>query len=322
VPPASFYRRLGDLRRGTTELRKLESHLRHPLARIPRKLRNYRLAASHGVSVPRVLAVWAEAEQIALDDMPETFVLKSDQGAGGRGVLPLRRTGRDEFAEVAGTHTLSHEEVVEKLRHPSLAPPYFAEELLVEPGGGELPEDVKLYMFYGEVGQVMLRRMRTHADLGQARFRYMDQHGRDLGDVASGRPFDNTIATPERLGDYLDLARHLSRAIALPFVRVDLYETSSGPVFGELTRGPGGRQRYRPDHDRMLGELWDRAQYRLDLDVTDGRPLRNLHGEHPAASLYPDVPGAPWAEPAGSEQFVPVPCRAWCQPDPPSTGPE
>ena len=86
--PPSFRRRLQDLRRGTSEqLRTLDPDMLHPLRQIPRKLSNYRLAASHGVPVPRVFAVWRDLEELDLRGMPDVFVLKSDRGAGGRGVL-------------------------------------------------------------------------------------------------------------------------------------------------------------------------------------------------------------------------------------------
>lgn len=311
--PPSFRRHLLDLRRGTRQLSTLDRGARHPLRRIPRKLRNYRLASSHLVSVPNVLGVWGDLDELDLRGMPEAFVLKSDRGAGGRGVLPLRRVDDGSFQMVGGVQTFTQDEIIEYLRHRSLGGPFFAEEILVQPGGGELPEDIKFYMFYGEVGHVMLRRMPQHADLRQARFRFLDEAGVDLADdVAPERRIDTTIQPPEHLSDYLDIARHLSRAVALPFVRVDLYDTTRGPVFGELTRGPGGKQLFREDHDRHLGRLWDLAQFRLDLDVVAGRPLRNLHGEHPAPSLYPTGYEPPGEQHGGGEQSVLVPCRTCC----------
>ncbi|MGB7449430.1 MAG: ATP-grasp fold amidoligase family protein [Ornithinimicrobium sp.] len=311
--PASFQGHLRDLRRHTRQLALLDEGRLHPLRRIPRKLRNYRLAASHGVSIPKVLNVWAELDDVDLADMPETFVIKSDQGAGGRGVLPLRRLPEGGFQMVGGERTFSYEDVIARLSDKSVHAPFFTEEILVQPGGGALPEDIKIYMFYGEVGHVMLRKMPQHANLKQARYRFLDESGADLGqDVAPGRMIDESITPPCDLDHYVDIARHLSRAVALPFVRVDVYETTLGPVFGELTRGPGGRQAFRADHDRLLGEMWDRAQLRLDLDVVAGRPLRNLTGEHPVAKLYPVESPDAWELPDDHAQVTPLPCSSWC----------
>jgi hypothetical protein len=308
----SFRRRIHDLRRGVEDLRALDPEAAHPLLQVARKLRNHRLAASHGVRTPRVLAVWEGADQLDLDGLPDEFVLKSDGGAGGRGVLPLRRLGPDSFGPVGGgpEDVLTREQIVGRYRAArSVEGPVFAEELLRRPGREGLPDDIKIYTFYGKVGQVLLRRMPVHADLRAARYRFLDGTGEDLGPRASlTHRIDPAILPPEQLETYLDVARHLSRAMALPFVRVDLYETGDGPVFGELTRGPGGPQRYRPDHDEAMGLMWEQAQRRLDLDVVAGRPLANLHGNRPTTSLYPV--GHPSV--AARWPVVTAPCEQWC----------
>lgn len=313
--PPSFRRHVLDLRRTIEELRPLDPEARHPLLRIPRKLRNYRLAQSHGIPVPEILGVWAGLEDLDLSGMPEAFVLKSDSGAGGRGVLPLRRDGAGGFRLVGGAQRFSQDEIVDHLRARStwVGAPFFAERLLVQPDGGELPDDIKIYAFYGEVGMVLLRRMAQHADLGQATFRYLDGAGADLGeDIAPGRRIDPAIPAPARLEEFLAIARHLSRAMAVPFIRVDVYDTTLGPVLGELTRGPGGPQRYRAEHDEEMGRRWDLAQYRLDLDVVSGRPLRHLHGDRPAPDRYPSGAGSEHGA-AESGEPVTVRCQEWCR---------
>ncbi len=318
--PPSFRRHVHDLRRGVEVLRGLDPAASHPLLQVARKLRNHRLAASHGVPVPRILAVWGTAARIELSGLPDEFVLKSDGGAGGRGVLPLRRVGPDRYrltggstdgtGSTGGPPDLTGADVVEHYRtERRVEGPFFAEAMLARPGVDGLPDDIKIYACYGEVGQVMLRRMDVHADLSRARYRFLSGDGADLGpDASATHRIDPTIPPPADLETYLALARHLSRAMALPFVRVDLYETADGPVLGEITRGPGGAQHYRDDHDEAMGLLWEEAQYRLDLDVLAGRPLVNLHGEHPAVDHYPT--GHP--SQAAGWPVVTAPCGRWC----------
>lgn len=221
--------------------------------------------------------------------------------------MPLSRLGSDTFRVVGEDEVLTGSEVVRRYRAVAAADvPVFAEAMLRRPGVDGLPDDIKIYAFYGEIGQVLLRRMGRHADLREARYRFLDGRGVDLGpDASQTHRIDPSIPAPAQLEVYLDIARHLSLAMGLPFIRVDLYETADGPVFGELTRGPGGPQRYRQDHDEAMGLMWERAQYRLDADVVAGRPLANLHGEHPAADLYP--PGHATA--AASWPVVVAPCE-------------
>lgn len=308
----SFVRDLTTLRRTLTDLRGVDPDQRHPQRHIPFKLRNYRLAASHGIATPTVYRSWASLEAIDLTDLPDTFVLKSDGGAGGHGVLPLRRTGEDAYELLDGTRTFTAQEVRDRFASVgTLSPPFFAEETLVQPGGGPIPDDVKIYASYGTVMHTLLRRMPEHANLGTARYRYLDADAQDLGKVAPRQKIDPQIPHPEGLAQMMEHSAHLSRAVGIPFVRVDFYATDRGPVLGEITRVPGGAQHYIPSHDAALGQVWETGRWRLELDLVDGRPFGVLHGTHPAPNPYPeghvstlDDPG-PWAVRV-------VPCEQWC----------
>lgn len=310
----SFVRDLVALRRITVQLRELDPQRRHPLRHVPFKLRNYEFAASHGIRVPTVLAVWEDPTQLDLSGLPEAFVLKSDGGAGSHGVLPLRRAG-EGFELLDGTRRLTEEEVrehfVSRAAAARISGPFFAEEALRQPGGGPIPDDIKIYVTYGQVQQVMLRRMARHGDLKAATYRYLRADGSDLGPVGLGQAPGPDIPVPDTLTDLVEVARHVSLALGLAFCRVDLFDTDGGVVLGEVTRTPGGRQRYRDDHDEAMGLGWELAQSRLELDLMAGRPPGLLHGEHPAPRLYPETHVSRSADPGAWAPRV-VPCSAWC----------
>lgn len=317
VPP-SYLLNLMQLRRQVAAVRRIPGSERHPLRQQTRKLRNYRLAASHGVSVPDILAVWPSAREIDVRGLPDRFVLKGDGGAGSAGVLPLHRVASDEYQVVSTERRMTGRQIAEFLeQRPGVRPPFFAEEML--PGGGPhgLPDDLKVFACYGEVVHIMIRRVAVHGDLRRTSYRYIDAGGEDLGpDITVGQVIDQSIPPPADLEGVVEVSRHLSRAAALPFVRVDLFETERGIVLGELTRGPGGPQIYRQDHDRRLGAAWDAARFRLDVDVQAGRPLHVLHGLHQAPNLYPA--GHPsWTERDGWA-VVRAPCEEWCLPTDPA----
>ena len=311
----SFRRQLITLRRTAAQLRDLDPQYQHPLRQIPFKLRNYRLAASHGVATPAVFAAWKDPAQIDLDILPQEFVLKSDGGAGSRGVLPLRSDREGGWVTVDGVARFTAEEVRQRfsdlLRDRKVTRPFFAEELLVQPGSGPLPDDIKVYACYGEVQHVLLRRVAEHGPGGRHVRRYLGPDGSGLGQVVAGVPVDESVPVPARLAEIVGVASHLSRAVGLPFVRVDVYDTDRGIVLGEITRTPGGEQRIRSDHDARMGQAWERASYRLDMDLLAGRPPGVLHGEHDAPSRYHDghVSHAP-----RTTSWTPriVPCGRWC----------
>ncbi|UJH70094.1 ATP-grasp fold amidoligase family protein [Ornithinimicrobium sp. INDO-MA30-4] len=218
-----------------------------PYNQIEYKLHNYRFGQSHGVSVPRVLEVWPTPSAIDLAEMPDLFVLKSDQGSSGRGVLPLRRIGFDSYELVDGQGSFTMASVVEHFEAREgtgkIAGPYFAEEFLDQAHSGPLPDDVKIYVCHGEVMMTLLRHVDTHGLQGEHRRRYVSAEGTDLGAVMLAMDVDDTIEMPVDYAEMVQIASHLSRALGVPFARVDLYQTTVGPVLGEITRA---RETHRP----------------------------------------------------------------------------
>lgn len=310
----SFRRQLLSARQTTPALRRLDPTGQHPFRQIPFKLRNYRLGASHDVPVPNVLKVWSRPSDMRFDHLPDTFVVKSDRGASSAGVLPLSRAGQDSFRVVGGARHFTTAQIREHFTaRASLGGPYFVEELLRQEGlhGDALLDDVKVYAFYGHVGHILLRRPAEHGRIATMGYRYVDENGSDLGrDIAPTQRINPEIPLPANFERIIAVARHLSSAVPLPFIRVDVYDTVDGPVLGELTRTPGGRQVYRHDHDTVLGSLWDEARIRVEVDIQSGRPPFTLHGSRDVPTLYPED----HASRTGARSWTvhAAPCEQWC----------
>lgn len=255
-----------------------------PRHNVQSKLRAQEIAHSCGVATPNIYAKWPDVESIDLKSLPDEFVLKSIGGASARGVLPLRRTaGGHEIISRDETITIDdiRNRFTELEESGDIGGPYFAEEFLHGTTGDAIPLDIKVYTFYGDIGQILLRRVGRHARKESVTSKYIDESGGDLGSVSLDRKIDPSIPTPQLLGDVVDAARTLSLATRLAFVRVDLYETRRGIVFGELTPRPGNPQRYQPRHDLRMGEMWEMAQARLDRDIAAGMPFaHDLGSEH------------------------------------------
>lgn len=253
-----------------------------------RKLAMYRLAESHGLRVPQVYGLWSIPEDIDWASLPDRFVIKSDGGAAGNGVLPLERVAGG-LRLIGGSRVRDEQFYVALLRkrldRGSIRAPFFVESLMEDPRTpGRLPADVKIYSFYGRVGHVLLRDMEQHADRATAHWRYLGPDGEDLGPVNLTVPVDPGVRVPDRLPELVRVAERLSLAVPLPFVRVDLYDLPDGIWFGELTLTPGGEQTYTEAHDRRLGSLWEQAASRLAKDLRTGRVYERTLGEHPVAT--------------------------------------
>lgn len=260
-----------------------------PHWRLPRKLFGYRLAASHGVRVPAVYAVWRRIDDIDLDGLPETFVLKSDRGSTSQGVLPLRRHP-EGYRVVSTDEVLDVDAIRDRYRglrsRGRAGGPYFAEEMLTDGTGSALPHDVKAYSFYGEVGQVLVRAVPEHGVTASLRKRYVLADGTDVPDTYPMQ--DPGIPLPSRFDEAVEVARRLSTAVPFPFVRVDLYDCPDGVTMGELTLVPGGAQCWSLERDTELGSLAERSQARLFRDLAGGRPFDFVWGEHPHEHVVPE----------------------------------
>ncbi|SEE98694.1 ATP-grasp fold amidoligase family protein [Ruania alba] len=277
---------------------------------LPFKLRNLEFAASHGIGVPEVYRAWPDLASMDLHDLPDSFVLKSDGGAGSVGVFPLKRTG-GKYRLLGKDEVLSEADLKDRFDElgSRARAPYFAEELLHAADGGPIPLDIKCYMFYGEVGHVLVRRVAEHGDPSTIRLKFVDERGQDFGPVALGRRHNHSIPRPAQLPQVVQAARHLSRAVGLPFCRVDLYETTRGIVLGEITRAPsGGNERFVEAHDELLGRRWIQSEARLQHDLTVGRPYGAIFGSHADLHLYPEA--AP-SRAAAARRTI-LDCSHWC----------
>jgi hypothetical protein len=196
----------------------------------------------HGVELPASLpASW-----------PDRFVVKANHASGWNAFVS--GDGAERWAQLRSDTAMwmrqnwphhLHERWYNRIPRQILA-----EEMIGEPG--HPPPDYKFFMFDGEVAMIQL-------DLDR-----FSGHRRDLYDP-SWRRMNATLLYPGSGSDsprpahfdqMLDVARALGRG--LDFVRVDLYDTPTGPLFGEMTFAPeSGLGRFTPPSlDHELGARW------------------------------------------------------------------
>lgn len=127
--------------------------------------------------------------------------------------------------------------------------------LLVEPFIGEmadLPIDYKLWTFHGRVEFIQV-----DTDRESAHKRTMFDRNWNRLPFAIAYPIDpRDIRRPTSLATMIEAAETLSESV--PFVRADMYEINSKPLFGELTYYPGsGWERFEPaQYDCVVGDMW------------------------------------------------------------------
>jgi hypothetical protein len=236
------------------------------------KFHVYDFVRSHGIDVPEQLGQWARPDDIPWDDLPDQVVIKAAFGSTSRGVLPVRRF-EGGWRVVTQETTVTGEQIAADLRgllaDGRIRGPFMAEEFLDKDGTGTPPLDAKIFAFYGDVQAVEMRRSDDHGNTSGTRHRILDVHGQDLVDAFAGRSTDPNIPVPDALDELVDVAGRLSKALRVPFTRVDLYEVSGRVVFGELTPRPGNVW-FGAKVDAVLGDAWERAQVRIWRDIADG----------------------------------------------------
>ncbi len=198
------------------------------------------------------LGVWDSFDEINFDTLPEQFVLKCTHDSGGVVICTDKsKLNRDE-----AKHKLE-----KSLRrnfywwgrewvYKSIKPRIIAEKYMIDDSGFEL-KDYKFICFNG-IPQVLLQTSgRYHGD---KYMNYFDMNKNLLPVSVTAVSSKNATTPPKTFEEMKKLAGILSSGITN--VRVDFYEISGQPYFGELTFYDGsGFDSFTPDDfDFVLGE--------------------------------------------------------------------
>lgn len=257
----SFYARYESLRRIRTVAEDLGGQ-RHPIWDFNAKLPGRELAQKLGINVPELFAHAAPLSELR---PPQTtgFVLKPVEGSTTRGVFAVV-VENDRYRSVMDNTLFSWGELQEAaataVAEGNIAHDFFIEALVDGLEPGVLPHDFKCYCIGGRVELVRQRDVRNSRRSKDAVFRFWDRDFRDLGAIRYADRVDSSLPPPPHPQELVAAAESIASALPSTFVRIDLYNPSSGVVFGEITPHPGGILRYNDEVDRLLGEAWERAE--------------------------------------------------------------
>jgi TupA-like ATPgrasp len=142
--------------------------------------------------------------------------------------------------------------------------PFLIEEFLQNwDGRPGAPYDFKFYNFGSRCAflHVVERNSAREANLNRHWFLKPDWTPLGIKIQPGQNHCQEPLIPPPFVRELFALSQSLSDEIGM-FIRVDLYATTRGPVFGEFTLNPHGGKHYMPDSDQWLG-----AQWRGDLGV-------------------------------------------------------
>ncbi len=203
-----------------------------------------------------LLGVWDRPEKIPFDRLTGPCVLKVTSGSGWNVFCP-DPAAVDRPATVAALRRWSRQNYAHLYRewvYRDLVPRVMAERLMVDPGHGRSPDDLKVHCFNGRPRFVQVCVDRR----GDRRYECFD---RDWNVVELGLNGTARAATPpprpDGLADVFAVAEQL--ASGFPYARVDLYRHAGRTVFGEMTWFPfaGLVPMDDPATDALLGSWLD-----------------------------------------------------------------
>jgi hypothetical protein len=217
------------------------------------KMKRYVAALGTGVYVPRTIWSGRNLSELANLKLPPRWVLKPNHGSGAIYI------GEEEDVSIGQLNNVARG-WLENDRPPRVYGEwaYFQAEsaLLLEEWLGEgenVPTDYKFFVFDGRPRYVVVNRNRYGGvraeNIYTADWRPLPGTG---GGWARGEP----ERRPAQLGEMLRIASVIGSGF--DFIRVDLYSTSKGVVFGEVTPYPGGGlEPFKPrQFDLELGAAW------------------------------------------------------------------
>ncbi len=203
-----------------------------------------------------LLGVWDTFEEIDLNALPDSFVLKANHGCGWNVLVKDKekinwkkiREKFDNWMNINYAFMTGFEMQYSHIPHKIIAEKYIKAE------NGKL-YDYKIHCFHGNPEYIHVigdRNFDTHS----AREAFYNTKW-ELQPFASGvyLRYKKENRKPDNLDELLRVAKILSEDFA--YVRVDLYELNSGAIkFGEMTFTPGsGFYHWTPSQmDKILGE--------------------------------------------------------------------
>ena len=203
--------------------------------------------------------VYYSSDQIDLDKLPKSFVLKDTLGGGGTSVIIVKDKNKINWNNIKKKLDVWCSTPIKKDLGREW--PYytgkkhriFIEEYMDVPNG---LDDYKFFCFNGKV-EFLYYISNRRLGIG-GNFHILDRNFKEIGVVRVGdEPEETKAIRPSHYEEMLQTAEKLSKDF--PHVRVDLYEYKEHVKFGEFTfYNASGYMKYKPDEfDYTIGKKFE-----------------------------------------------------------------
>lgn len=218
----------------------------------------------------KVRRPWIKEKNYPLSEIPkeEGIVIKPLAGAGSRGVYLVFDS--NHIQDVKRGRMLQSFEAVKTSMEEDIAShwvtqdKWIVEELILQDKASHLPAtDLKFYCFYGKVALI----------LEITRFPVVSYcWWTPNGERISTGKYEQALFKGEGVTkEEIETASFISKALPIPFIRIDFLKTQEELVFGEFTPTPGNYDEFDKKTDQWLGDYYIDAEGRLVEDLIEGK---------------------------------------------------
>jgi len=203
-----------------------------------------------------VLWVGTDPKTIPWDSLPRKFVIKTNHGSGHFHIV-TDKSSEDRITVARMFENWLSEDyggINRQWAYSQIRRKVFIESFIDAPqaSDGEIPWDFRFFVFNGEIRIV-------EVDFGGVALSTSQFYTPEwtLLPVRRKYPIDDRALNPPRdFPKMLQLAKLIGKE--MDFVRIDMYQSSDGPIVGELTCYPaGGTYAFHPpSYDRIMGDCW------------------------------------------------------------------
>jgi len=221
--------------------------------RLLNKLNAREFAIGHDCQVPELYWHGRFLSRSVLASLPGQFVLKPAVGAAHRGIH-LMAGSRDLLSGADMTRDQLFDRVAATRGRFSHIPLLAEEFVTTERGAHVLAIDYKFHMFRDVVGAIQV--IHRQAEGQPTAHRFYTREWQPFADAMNTFNVPaGVIDAPLCLPQLIDTAVKLGTAFD-SYVRVDLYATSKGGVFGEFSSVPTNGRHFTPYADELFEKLW------------------------------------------------------------------
>jgi tetratricopeptide (TPR) repeat protein len=224
------------------------------------KTRGRRFAEGAGVLVPDMHWEGLEMTEIPqFEELPSRVVIKPSVGWSANNVFCLL-----DGVNVLDGETYDRERILKIMEQDAFlrgqSPTFMCEEFLTPEKGREsdvIPRDYKFYCYGDEIALVHVVLRRSVTDKYANVHHHLDSEFREIPrKVMSTRDVpEEAFPMPDCWDAMVEDVRALGKAMGC-FMRIDMYATNKGPVFGEFTPTPEGGKGFTEWADKYLGTFW------------------------------------------------------------------